>query len=673
MEKTVQNIPFLRITIALAVGILIGFHLPVKINLLFTLLFFVLATLIFANKYYRYNLTIPFGIAIQIFFILLGIFITNLYNQKPVFHEKGEFIAVVLEKPLEKPNSFKSLIRIEAVHFHDSSIISDEKVLAYFEKDENVTDLKAGDIILFKNTPQFIRNNGNPFEFDYKSYLEQRKIYRQVYLSDNNWIKTKQTHNSPEIHAEKIRENLLQIYRNQPIDEKEFEILSALTLGYKRELDPETKRIFSASGASHVLAVSGLHVGIIFWVVSMLFGFLRRNRRGQILFVFLAIIILWSYSFITGLSPSVMRASFMFSVYIIGENINRRSNSYNLLAISAFVLLLINPNNLFDVGFQLSYAAVFGIVFLQPKLANLMVVKNKILKFFWSLITVSVAAQLSTFPFTTYYFGQFPVYFWITNTFIIPVVMVLIPLGILLLLFSKIYIASTFFAFLSNGIIKITYSLLTSIYNLPFSVLEISLNQIGLIIILFLLISISVYISNHKIFYLKTALIFFVLLLSANLISDFSILNSNELIVYNTAKNNGIHLIHGKDNYLITDEKLKDDEINYYPGTSTRKKMGLKPTIYLTASDTLFKGDLIMKNKLIFFEGKTLLFNKELKVTQKMNLPDYIINPVNFKAESINDKRTTAILTNKRFYSKNLDNNDQIHCTWLKGAFRKKW
>ena len=439
MEKTFQNIPFLRLTIALVIGIIAGTYFSVNTNYCVALLVLILIILVVFNRNYRYSYLIPFGLGIQLFIIILGILVTQQVNKKPVLYEKGNFTAVILETPQEKPNSWKSLIQIDGVYFNDSIKPTKELSIAYFAKDQNVKELKAGDVILFSNVPQLITNNNNPFEFDYKKYLARKKIYRQVYLPEDQWTKTNQSVLSLSCLAEQIRESLLKIYRNQPIDENEFEILSALTLGYTRELDPETKRVFSSSGAIHVLSVSGQHVAIIFWVITLLFGFLNNRKSGRTIFMIISISALWFFAFITGLSPAVMRASAMFTIFVIGECMHRKSNIYNSFTASAFILLLLNPNNLFDIGFQLSYIAVFGIVYLQPKLEKVITVKSKIVKFFWSLITVSIAAQVATFPITTYYFGQFPTYFWLTNIFVIPAVMVLVPIGILLLFVSKIY------------------------------------------------------------------------------------------------------------------------------------------------------------------------------------------------------------------------------------------
>ena len=673
MKKTVQNIPFLRITIALAIGIIIGVNCTVEPKLSIGILATLLVLFIIFNKNYRYSYNFGFGLGIHLFFIILGILVTQLFNEKPVLLEKGSFLAVVLETPQEKPNSYKSIIQVEEVYYSDSVFSTKELVIAYFAQNDSTIDLQAGDIILFSSPPQPIINNNNPYEFNYKKYLEQKRIYRQVYLTDDKWIKSSQTRKSTGIIAEQFRERLLQIYRSQPIEETEFEILSALTLGYKRELDPETKRIFSASGASHVLAVSGLHVGIVFWVITLLLGFLRKKKSGRVLFVIITIIILWFYAFITGLSPSVTRASAMFSIFVVGENFNRKSNIYNSLAASAFVLLLFNPNNLFDIGFQLSYAAVFGIVFLQPKLEKLILIKNKILKFFWVLITVSVAAQIATFPITTFYFGQFPTYFWITNIFVIPAVMILIPLGILLLFVSKIHILSSLISALLNIIIKITYFLLSFINHLPFSVFEISVTQIQFIFILAFVISAFIYLKNHSTFFIKSSLMFLALLLFSMIIREFNRLNHTEMIVYNSSQNPGIHLIHGKRNYIITNEKIKDEDIWFYPGTVTKRNLGLEPPVFLVSNDSILDENILMKNKLIFFEGKTISFNKNLSDLNNIKLPDYIINPITNNIKNIDYELSTVIISNKRFFNKDDIVPNRIHYTSMKGAFRKNW
>jgi competence protein ComEC len=614
-----------------------------------------------------------FGLGVHLFFIFLGILFTQQYNKKPVLYDKGKFIAVVLETPQEKQNSYKSILQIEAVSCGDSIWPTKELIVAYFSKSNSISALNAGDIIVFDNPPENIENKNNPYEFDYKDYLARKLIFRQVYLSENRWIKTQQIRKSLAIWAEQTRGKLLQIYRNQPIEKTEFEILSALTLGYKRELDPETKRVFSASGASHVLAVSGLHVGIVFYLVSLVFGFLRHNRKGRLLFMLISISILWSYAFITGLSPSVMRAATMFSIFAIGENLNRRSNIYNSMAASAFILLLINPNNLFDIGFQLSYAAVFGIVFLQPKLEKLFFIKNRILRFFWMLITVSISAQIATFPITSYYFGQFPTYFWITNTFVIPAVMVLIPLGILLLFVSSIPVVSSILAIMLNVIIKITYFLLSTINHLPLSVFDVSIGQIQFVLLAAVVGSVFIFIKNQKAFFIKSALSLLLAVFITSLSTNIYRLNQTELIVYNTNKNTNIHFIHGKLNYIVTDDTLTNEEKWFHPGYVTSRKLGLAPPVLVLSNSSYFDKNFIMQDGIIFFEGRTFSININPIDLNKNKLPDYIINPSFIDTNNIDSIQLTTLVTNKSFFKDSINDSEKILNTTIKGAFRKNW
>ncbi|NCB06730.1 MAG: ComEC family competence protein, partial [Bacteroidia bacterium] len=514
MKKTVQKVPFLRLIIALTTGIAAGSLVDIPVQLLFLLMLLALAAIILIDKNYRYSLSPFFGMGVHFLFALVGMFTFLQYNKKPVFYNNGQFAATVLETPQEKPNSFQTIIRITS--FSDDSIWQkiDEKIIVYFGKDEKAKSLKPGENILFKQNPEWIKNNGNPYEFDYKKYLQRKKIYRQLYLQPAHWDRTAQKPIiTPEILAEQTREKLLTIYRRQNLGEEQFKILSALTLGYKRELNAEIKQTFSASGAMHVLAVSGLHVGIIFIALTFLFGFLKKKTAGRILYVGLIIFMLWLYAFITGLSPSVERAATMFTFVVAGNSLKRQVSIYNSLAASAFFLLLVNPNNFFEVGFQLSYSAVFGIVYLQPVLSRLLTVKNKLLNYFWMLLTVSVAAQIATVPFTLFYFSQFPTYFWISNLFVIPAVTILIPLGILLLILSGIPLVSTLISVAINHLIFLVYFLLQQIEQLPLSVLTRSVHPAEFAGLLFILISLYLLAGTHRIFYFKTILVTLFLLL----------------------------------------------------------------------------------------------------------------------------------------------------------------
>ena len=582
------------------------------------------------------------------------------------------FEATILESPQEKTNSFQSVAKITSFISNETFIPANEQVIAYFSKTSEAKNLTPGSIILFNSNPQQIKNFGNPYEFDYKKYLERKKIYRQVYLDENSWLATKYQQKSIIVIAEKTRQKLLNIYQKLPIDEKEFEILSALTLGYKRDLDPETKRVFSSAGAMHVLAVSGLHVGIIFWIIIIMFGYLRKQKSGRIIFTIISILTLWGYAFITGLSPSVMRAASMFSILILGETLQRKPNIYNSLAASAFILLLINPNNLFESGFQLSYSAVFGIVFLQPKLSSLLSIEHKIPKFFWDLLCVSIAAQIATVPFILYYFGQFPMYFWLTNMIIIPAVMVLIPFGMFLLFISFIPIIANFSAVVVNSIIKSIYFLLSHIELLPYSVLNVAITRSQQIFLIVIILTFFLILKSKKIIYLHFAFLAITIFIGLTIFQNIKYQNKNELIVYNNPDNATLQLIRGKINFIVSENEINaDDQVKKAIGNTILKRKLFQPQ-YFTFNDTIVSNDIYIGNGIIYFEGKTILVGNH-EINGKIINPDMILNPSFSVNVNFNDGNRDIILTN-RIYNNSVTNNETAaHYKAFETAYRKIW
>ncbi len=578
--------------------------------------------------------------------------------------------ATVLETPQEKTSTYKSLLLLHSVKSGDTLIGTREKVLVYFEKAEDIKQLKPGSQIIFEQSPEPIENRGNPYEFDYKKYLEKKHIFRQVYLQTGNWHLTGYGNYTPLLRAETIRDKLLKIYRDQEIGAQETEILSALTLGYKRELDRETKRVFSSAGAMHVLAVSGLHVGIIFFAFSFCFGFLQKRRIGKFIYVVLSISFLWGYALITGLSPSVLRACTMFSLIIIAGNINRRANIYNTLAASAFLLLLVNPNNLFEVGFQLSYMAVFGIVFLQPRIAGLWTIKNKVGLFFWNLISVSIAAQIATFPLSAYYFNQFPTYFLLSNIVVIPAAMLLIPLGLGLLAFSKIPLLSTSIAFVVKWIIKGVYFLLSSIESFPHSTPDVVLHVPELLFVLVMLFSIFLFLNSHRAVFLKSALSFAVVLAAFILFSAYKQINRREIIVLNSQEQVTC-FIYANKMYVISADTLSVDDYNYSSVQDIKRQKRITNTIFLTSESTFNDALLFLDKGLVVFEGKKVLMEQQSKPATNTVSPDIIISSKTaYTFETISEDCCVI-----RYYRdrKNSSSETKHHILSAQGAFTTTW
>lgn len=671
VENTFNKIPFLRLTVALASGIFLASVFNFNTTLSIFCAVGIILCLLIIQKRYNHYLSPVFGVLTFILFALIGSISYTEYNKTKPSSATGTMIATVLEAPQEKPNSYKSLLLLHTIHSSGATARTNEKILVYFGKSNEILQLKSGSQIIFDHLPELIENNGNPHEFDYKNYLARKHIYRQVYLNADDWKLIGYKNNTPQTLAETARDKMLKIYREQKIGERETEILSALTLGYKRELDRETKRVFSSAGAMHVLAVSGLHVGILFFTFSFIFGFLKKRKTGKLIYVLILISLLWSYAFVTGLSPSVMRACTMFSLIVIAVNINRRANIYNTLAASACLLLLINPNNLFEVGFQLSYMAVFGIVYLQPRLAALWPVKNKIALFFWNLITVSIAAQIATFPLSAYYFNQFPTYFLLSNILVIPAATILIPLGIGLLIFSSVPLVAQVISSIVNSIIKVVYFSLSTFESLPFSTQDIFLQKHELLFVLAILFSVFLFLKYKSAIAIKSSLLFALLLTISILLSGYKQFRQHEIIVLNS-REPVVCFISAKKMYIVSSAQLSPDDYLYTTIQDIKTGQRIKNAIFLNTSETYLDKYILLDKNRVVFEGKKVVFeNNRLAIAEEFSSD--ILNSV--ETELQNNQSNTGNCVYIQYYpTRNLAiNSEQQHILSEQGAFIANW
>ena len=395
---------------------------------------------------------------------------------------------------------------------------------------------------------------------------------------------------------------------------EELAVISALLLGYKDLLDRETIMIYSSSGAMHVLAVSGLHVGIIYLLLNSLFLFFEKFKYGKYLKAVLLILSLWAYALLTGLSPSVLRATTMFSFIIIGSALNRETNIYNTLAASAFVLLLYNPYILLQVGFQLSYAAVLGIVYLQPKLYKLMYTKHWLLDKIWAITTVSIAAQLATFPLGMYYFHQFPNYFLLSNLFVIPLATFIIGGGVLLFAISAIPFLSGFLAFVVNKILLLLNFSVQWVENLPYSLsLGICITVIETIIIYSIIILFFSSIIKRKARLFQMSFTLAILFMTLQIEEQYRTGKQQYFIVYDAPKERAIDFVDGNQNYFIADENLNKDKskmrfhIMHYRWERRVKQSTLFPDFF--SKQNYFRNG----NYIQFFDKSILLLDTEFK------------------------------------------------------------
>lgn len=433
----VFKFPLLTITISFAIGIIAEFHLQWSFQTLVILLFSFLG--IFSFLFWKSKKALLqnslFGITTYLLAFTLGMMSFYIHSDlnskhhytKKSFEESNSIRAIVTTtlKPNEKYNKYF----ISLSHFNDS--IASGKLLLYVPK-SNIEILHSGDEIWLNNTVYPIPKAFNPFQFDYSKYLEKQNVFHQIYTQENQ-IKIIQRHKTTDYYIENLRNNLRKSFEIHQFDSKTKAIIDALILGQRLELDKETIADYSNAGVIHILAISGLHISIIYFFIVFLLKPLKRVKFGAEIQLLIVLTILWLFALLTGLPASVTRAVTLFSFISIGNYFNQPKAIYNALAISAFLILLVKPNAIFDIGFQLSYAAVLSIVLFQPFYKKFYFSENKIAVYFTDTILVSLAAQIGVLPLSLYYFNQLPLLFLLANLVIIPLSSLVLIIGIVIL------------------------------------------------------------------------------------------------------------------------------------------------------------------------------------------------------------------------------------------------
>ncbi len=352
-----------------------------------------------------------------------------------------------------KPTAFSEryIAEIKSV---DSSFATGKLILSK-SLDDSLTTLSVDDEIYTVNKLTAIKSPLNPHQFNYKGYLAKLGIYHQVRLTPNHYDKTENPSRTIFGIAASARNHIIKKLKTANFGEEELAVIQALLLGQRTDISKETYDNYKDAGAVHILALSGLHIGILLLVLQFLLRPLEYLPHGKKISLFLTVLLLWGFAFLAGLSASLVRACTMFSFVAYALYLNRPSNTFNILALSMFfILLFINPNLLFQIGFQMSYAAVLAIVWIYPLLQRFWYPKSKPVRYIWQLLSVSVAAQLGVLPISLFYFHQFPGLFFISNLLIIPALGFILGTGILVILLALINQLPSTLAWFFNELIS---------------------------------------------------------------------------------------------------------------------------------------------------------------------------------------------------------------------------
>lgn len=446
--------PLFRLSVALATGIFLSDVFALDGTYLYALCFvFVLSVLLFSIFYFSktYRIRFLFGISVSLSFLLLGgiLFVISLEN---IHHEwdsdKAVYVASVCDIPRVKGKTIQATVNVEKVK--DVATGSwkpvNKQILLYWMPDSMQPPLQCGDRICFRAHVGMPMSDADFTGFDYGQYLQRQGISGTAIVYSGYWRKLLQPSTPTfKMQALMLREQIVKKFRTWNLEDDVLAIISALTVGDKSKLTREIKATYNAAGVSHILALSGLHIGILSMILSWLFYPLRRVCGGKWIASFLIVGLLWGFAFLSGLSPSVIRAVTMFSAYVVASIFSEdRFSGFSALTLTAFIMLIYQPMYLFDVGFQLSFMAVLGIFLFYPLIDSLFVVRNKIVAYLWNIISLSLAAQLATLPLILYYFGTFPVYFLLSNLVVAPIAVFILSATLLALALGVFPVAANF-------------------------------------------------------------------------------------------------------------------------------------------------------------------------------------------------------------------------------------
>ncbi len=567
--------PFARLLISFAAGIIIQWYLRVAVAFWFTLL--AVSLLLFILFFFlplvaRYRLATSIGSVVVLLFLCCGAITTFKNDIRNNDHWIGRIPAahtcyqVTLdENGVEKASSCKAIASLDAVIINNQKQKAAGKIILYFSKDPLSKQLTEGTVIFFNRPLQEIKSAGNPGGFDYNRYCLFQHITHQVYLAPRDYaVSTDAPVAFLSAFINAIRKKTLSIIRTYIPGEKEKGLAEALLIGYKDDLDKTLVQSYSNTGVVHIIAISGLHLGLIYWLLVQLLKPLQRKKYTSWLRPVIIIAALWIFSILAGAQPSVLRSAVMFTCIILGECLRRRSSIYNSLAASAFVLLCYNPFWLWDVGFQLSYAAVLSIVIFMKPVYNRLYIKNKMLDFIWKMSAVTIAAQVLTAPLGIFHFHQFPVYFLLTNLVAVPVSS-LIVLGEILL--CAVYFIHPVAMVVGRLLYFLTWCMDTWVERmegLPFSLWDgLQINILQTLLLLVAICFLSYWLFQKQKSGLIAALVLLSGFVSLRTLSFMQAQQQEKIIVYNIPRIKAIDIIRGRNYLYIGDASLRAESLTH--------------------------------------------------------------------------------------------------------------
>lgn len=554
-----MQFPLAKISIAFCLGLTYTHFLPFSLflsSLLLSVSFALLIVFQFAFKNSKW-----FSFFVISTSIALGFWITSFHHEPNQYNhflhltkEDSLFVTKIQlgERLKSSGKNNRYIGQILSINEKESC----GKVIVNFVKDKTNQTLENGTVIGLKCEFYLNRNPSNPNQFDYSKYLENQQIYAQVYTDLKSIYSSQKFSKGIQYYGSKIRNTIIHNLEKRHFKKDELSIVIALILGQQQDISKEVLLNYQYAGAIHILSVSGLHVGFILLFIIKLLKPIPNNRKGLLIKLITTLLALWSFGIIAGLAPSVVRSVTMFSFVAIGLFLKRSVNIYHSLLVSMFLILLFRPSFLFDVGFQLSYLALFFIIWLQPLFASIWTPKNKIINYFWEIITVSFAAQIGTLPLSIYYFHQFPGLFFVTNLIILPMLSIILAIALIVVVLAGLDYVPFFLICVLEKSIQQLNSIISWVASLEdFIFKDIPMNLLMMLTSYLMIIAIFIWMKKANYRNLVVALTSIITFQTGSFYTKYETQTKKEFIVFNQKKGSLITQRNATDVIVFTSEK----------------------------------------------------------------------------------------------------------------------